>query len=591
MVHNMKLIILNILSVFVATLLTPLGVVHADEQPVETYPSVLISEVMRSPSGSSERFVELYNPYDEPIDITGWKLQYKPAEGGTWSNRLASTQPTEAPYVIEPGGFFLIGTTAFVEAHPELHVGLLLNGSAVGSDSGGHIRLLSDTDEPSDIVGWGEADSPSGLAAPLIEQGSSITRCFNEAGFIVNSGDNATDFSVNEVPLPGLGIGCQQPEDEPNPDLGADPQPEPEPGDEETTEDEENQEPENPETILNECQGLILTEIGANLDNTEQFIEVFNGNEEAVAITGCQLQTNRSTTKTYVFDEVQLQSGEYLAIYIKDTQLTLTKTTTGTVYLLSEGAVEVDTRSYENLKATTSWALLSTGEWKQTYAPTPGKPNVWKEFPPCPAGQVRNPDSGRCVNIVPAEEVLKPCLPHQVRNPETNRCRNVTTAANTLKPCGPGEERNPQTNRCRKIVSSSSTLVPCKPGQERNPLTNRCRSVLSASSTLVPCKPGQERNPLTNRCRNIQTANTLKPCGPGEERNPETNRCRKIVSVGNVSNLEVQDIEAASGNIPAGWWLAGGAVLFATGYAVWEWRHDISNLGARLRKKFSTSRK
>jgi hypothetical protein len=456
MVHIMKLIMLSISSVFLATLLMPLGIVFADEAS-ETVPRVLVSEVMRSSSGSSERFVELYNPYDEPIDITGWQLQYKPAVDGTWSNRLASSQPHDAPYTIEPGGFFLIGTLAFVEAHPEKEVGLLLNGSAIGSATGGHIRVLTEQGSLVDAVGWGEADSAAGLAAPLIEPGSSIIRCFDANGYMGDTQNNAADFFVNQVPLPGLGIACAEPEADPEPN----PQPEPDPEDGDDTDHDDSQQPENPGIVTNECQGIILTEIGANLDSAEQFIELFNGSTEPVVVSGCQLQTNRSTTKTYVLGELELASGEYLAIYIKDTELTLTKTTSGTVYLLAEDSlVEVDVQGYANLKATTSWALLPSGEWKQTYTPTPGQANIWQEYPPCPAGQVRNPDTGRCVNIIPADEVLKPCLPHQERNPETNRCRSIASSANELKPCAPGQERNPETNRCRSVSSAASTLVP-----------------------------------------------------------------------------------------------------------------------------------
>ena len=36
---------------------------------------------------AGEEFVELYNPNDSDIEITGWLLQYKPATGDSWNTK------------------------------------------------------------------------------------------------------------------------------------------------------------------------------------------------------------------------------------------------------------------------------------------------------------------------------------------------------------------------------------------------------------------------------------------------------------------------------------------------------------------------
>ncbi len=39
---------------------------------------VLIAEVSpQSKESATEEFVELYNPNETPVDVTGWKLQYR----------------------------------------------------------------------------------------------------------------------------------------------------------------------------------------------------------------------------------------------------------------------------------------------------------------------------------------------------------------------------------------------------------------------------------------------------------------------------------------------------------------------------------
>jgi hypothetical protein len=237
--------------------------------------------------------------------------------------------------------------------------------------------------------------------------------------------------------------------------------------------------------IVNDCTGLELSEIAANVD--EQFIEITNATAHDVDLTGCQLTTNRGSA-TYEFARNVLVGGGYLTVKVKDTPLTLTKTTTGTVYLLaSDGVREVDSTTYSNLAKDTSWALVD-GMWRQTYALTPDAANAWIAYPSCPLGQERNLETGRCRKIA-EPEVLAACPAGQYRNPETNRCKKYDTGS-TLTPCKEGYERNPLTNRCRKIVVEEDGLKPCAEGWERNPETNRCRKKVSTAPASFAVQPG-----------------------------------------------------------------------------------------------------
>ncbi len=184
------------------------------------------------------------------------------------------------------------------------------------------------------------------------------------------------------------------------------------------------------------------------------------------------------------------------------------------------------------------------------------------------------------------DNAQKPCPAGQERNPETNRCRKVQVAAE-LTPCPIGQERNPETGRCRKITSNSNSLKPCAPDEYRHPETNRCRKLTTAASnSLTPCKPGQERNPETGRCRKIaaSTNKELKPCPAGQERNPLTNRCRKVqTSSSSNSQSFAPELTSASKDTVAAWWVMGGLGMGAVGYAGWEWRRELANLGGKLK--------
>jgi hypothetical protein len=141
---------------------------------------------------------------------------------------------------------------------------------------------------------------------------------------------------------------------------------------------------------VNRCEGIIISEIAANVAVDQQFVELYNPTDHSIDTTGCLLQTNRSTTKHHELSGT-VQPGQYIALPIAAIQLTLTKTTTGTVYLLSsDGKEETDARSYDSLATNTSWSWFGEGDWRQTFALTPNAPNAWQEFLPCSDGYERN---------------------------------------------------------------------------------------------------------------------------------------------------------------------------------------------------------
>lgn len=334
-----------------------------------------------------------------------------------------------------------------------------------------------------------------------------------------------------------------------------------------------------PQVAVNQCTGLRLSEISANVDTDVQFIEVSNKTDTSIQLEGCVLQTNRSKVSSHVFGAEELAPDEYRTVYIKDTGLTLTKTTSGTVYVLSSDLVsEVDQVSYDGLLEGTSWSLIGD-KWLQSYTVSPGTANVRQDYEPCETGHVRNTESGRCNKIV-VPESLADCGEGKYRSEETNRCRTITMQA-ALAACGAGKYRNTDTNRCRNIATATSLLKPCVSNQERNPLTNRCRLISSTASTLKPCASNQQRNPATNRCRLIGAGgSSLKPCAANQERNPATNRCRKKVA-GTVADFPVEAV-AESGKATVGWWAFGGVGILAAGYAGWEWRREVMSLIKRF---------
>lgn len=378
----------------------------------------------------------------------------------------------------------------------------------------GKLRLIDAAGEVKDFVGWGSANEFWGAGPALAPNSTmSLQRHINSQGKYLNTPDNAKDFirapfttiyqvgllyEVTDTCVNLIGLQVDVPVTMIQNARG------------ECVE----------RASINFCEGITINEIGAN--TTRQYIELYNPTKTTRTLEGCRLLTNRSSTNFHLLHQT-LPAAGHLVIYIDETPLKLTKTTSGTVYLVaSDQETETDSRYYEDLSSDTSWSAFSDG-WKQTYALTPGEQNAYTQYPSCEEGQIRNLATGRC----------------------------------------------------RKVTSLSSNLKPCREGQYRSEETNRCRTFALATSVRKPCADDQFRNPLTNRCKKIASVDELKDCGEGRERNPTTNRCRNIIrSDVPAAAFAVEPIKEV-GMAFSGWWALGGVLMLALAYAGWEWRYEV----------------
>src|SRR5262249_12855645 len=72
--------------------------------------SILLSEVaVQGPAGASDEFVELYNPTPGPIDVAGWKVQYKSVTGATYATKAV----LPAGATVAPHGYYLVAGAGY----------------------------------------------------------------------------------------------------------------------------------------------------------------------------------------------------------------------------------------------------------------------------------------------------------------------------------------------------------------------------------------------------------------------------------------------------------------------------------------------
>ena len=433
----------------------PLKTDNSDKSTEENAP-ILISKISQD-----KKYVEMYNPTNQNVNLAGWKIEYYAGSGAKTVGKNFKDE------VILANGFLVLSNDKMLAGAIKFdnNLGLAQNdGSVVLSRSDGSV---------SDTVGWGSNSKSAG--SPIKGSVKIVWRCFIGEN-IIDSKNNSTDFlsskgSDNQEIVPYSRPNCKSSEHK----------------------------PESPKE-LNKCEGLKLSEIASNID--EQFIEIVNSGEKTVITTGCKLTIGDSGVRENIGD-IELNPGEFLVIKIKSTNLKLPKTK-GKVYLLDEAGSKIDSAEYEKLAKSSSWSLIDD-EWTRTFAVTEGAANIFKEYPDCQSGYERNV-LGRCVKIA-IPPVENPCPVGQYRYPETHRCRKIE-AAKTITPCKDGYYRSEETGRCRSIASAAAkTLKPCPEGQFRNSATGRCKKIASTDDIAKECPEGFERNPQTKRCRKIKSAN------------------------------------------------------------------------------------
>ncbi len=472
----------------------------ADDPAPVTLLSPIITEIQ---TAGTDEFVELYNPNNEQLPLTGLSLWYR-------GSGVATTQLVDlGAVVLQPKQFVVFGHIAVATTSPVI---AFAKQSYSLNDTVGEVVLgkTAASNDVLDKVAWGSATAVDGYVfdikpavAPL--KNNSLQRCFIDGGVAIASPrDTSKEFTIysNDLPTPFIGIACIVP-DPPKP--------------------------------VNNCEGLHINEIAANV--TDQFIELQNDTDHTIALDGCRLQTNRSQTKVYVFGAEVLAAGELRTVMIHDTELTLTKTTSGIVYVVSsDGQTEADMQVYSNLAAGTSWSRTPNKTWEQTYTVTPGQTNIMQKYVPCDDGYVRNDMTGRCNKLAPMNAPID---------------------------CGEGKYRSEESGRCRTIP---------------------------VASVLAACKLGQYRSEETNRCRNIVAASVQKPCKDNQYRSEETNRCRNLpASAVPESSFAVQPVKEGVMAF-VGWWVLGGVGVLAAGYGAWEWRYEIRKLIGKVVSHFSAWR-
>ena len=178
--------------------------------------NVVINEVYggggNSGSVFSNDFVELYNPTNAPIDVTGWVIDQRSKANSTGNTfTLSGTIPAGGYYLVQGAA----GSTPS-EALPTPDAT-----SKLGFAAADAVAVLFDASGTQvDLVGWGAATNFEGAPAKTTSNATSIQR--NQPG--ADTDNNAADFSVAApTPTNSTNTGEAGPTDPSTPVVPADP--------------------------------------------------------------------------------------------------------------------------------------------------------------------------------------------------------------------------------------------------------------------------------------------------------------------------------------------------------------------------------
>ncbi len=120
---------------------------------------IVISEfATRGAAGNAVgEFVEIYNPTSQPVNISGWTLQYRSASGSSYNGLATVPEGTVMP----PKSYFLF-TSPTWSGTPAGDVSWGASGLA---DNGG-LRIVTASNGEVDRVGFGTGNDPEGSPAP-----------------------------------------------------------------------------------------------------------------------------------------------------------------------------------------------------------------------------------------------------------------------------------------------------------------------------------------------------------------------------------------------------------------------------------------
>ena len=356
--------------------------VFADASPTDATSSLQIVYIKIT---TTDQFIVLYNRGETDISLQDIRLQYfnsvSPADAS--SNRLIAL-----PGHILPHGYYVVNDGSFAACFAAQFLSASL-GFSTTSGSLQVSRLATTDDGATNVTGY---DSVRWVSSSTKTAPAGAQKLFDSkdmASFLArptsgnvwdkitpDSDDQCawtrTTVSANIAAPEVVTASVALPGDPPQADIL------PQELDAETSDDQD---------VAPKNVGLnapVITELLPNpnapgTDAEDEFIELYNGNDQPFGLGGYKLQTGLTTKRTFTFASgTSLAPKEYKSFYSADTGLSLSNNGSQVALVDPAGNQIAQTAAYGLAKQGQAWALAAPNDWRWTTSVTPNAKNAIK---------------------------------------------------------------------------------------------------------------------------------------------------------------------------------------------------------------------
>lgn len=355
--------------------------------------NIVINEIQTNGQGSGttlQEFIELVNVGVVAVDISGYKVVYTNSSNKTFDLvvfGIGTTLNAGAHALLVP----IDPTNSFLpDISPKLtYIAPSSSGMAASS---GKVSILDSNLVVLDEVQW--ANSQAAAVGDILfyaGDGKSISRRVVD-GLVTVTVSPKNDFEVLTEPTPETGDPLPPEVIEPNPDpdpvVPVDPAPTPvdPPADPPAENPEETPVIEEPPTPVEQIPEINYLPILVNelyidpespeTDAQDEWVELFNPNQEPVDISGYVVFTGANFTYKYIFPSGSLVApGAYIVVTSGETPLSLSNGG-GAAKVVSPNAFVFDEVTYAEAPAGQAWAKNTAGVWEWTTTATKESANI-----------------------------------------------------------------------------------------------------------------------------------------------------------------------------------------------------------------------
>lgn len=390
-VSTMRLIIAYIIIISTLVLVCS-GVVRAQ---LAVTPDIIITELQTSGKTASEEFIELYNITSHDIDLADvahqgkniWKMQFFSTSKVASSNfnwdpkasgltTISFTRADNTPVLVAAHSYFIVAAAGYKPGDVEPD---FTYASGHMSDAGGGVQLVDISGLGTltvivvhDHLGWFSPTNSSPMSTGLYltpPSGASLQRTPVAEGY--GSTDSLPAKYISSATITPKEAWTSPIEQLPESSLSQQSSVLNIP----TSQANEKLQATSEQLLPIQITELLPNPASPQADDKDEYVELFNPNNQIINLNGYSLQTGLKFSYSYTIQNLSIEPLGYVNLTSSDTHIPLSNTAGQAQLLNTFGQVVSQTGAYGAAPAGQAWALQA-GVWHWTIKPTPAAQNI-----------------------------------------------------------------------------------------------------------------------------------------------------------------------------------------------------------------------